>query len=316
MVIADQCVSDLLMTPSDTEAQEKLGIRCNFTPVLKHRRKDESWFLKHIASLLRDWGDAPLTEEFVFSLELCQLKTEQFEQMRGRAVSALRNTSNKGSLPIDTNKPPYEAPFFECRACFRVRKGRTKMHEHRIYCHANREAFIKIKALGLALKSECNSGSFIPSDDLPKALLDTEAQEKLGIRFDYVGTIRRYTDSDLLLDEHMRSQLKAWGKMPLTEEFVSNLGYPSNLELLERRRNEKWPVGPYRDSLDGLLDLNTPKRRSLLDSDASPPRKRNCTSSPVSLEVNSEDGNEDEDEANDEEWISKIWGLPLSEIFC
>lgn len=67
---------------------------------------------------------------------------------------------------------------------------------------------------------------------------------------------------------------------------MSNLGYPSNLELLERRRMKTRAVpAPYQESLDGLLDLDTPKKRSLPDSDATPPRKRNRTSGPLPLEV-------------------------------
>ena len=97
-------------------------------------------------------------------------------------------------------------------------------------------------------------------------------------------TIRGYTREDCLLDEDMRSQLEAWGSGPLTEEFVSDLGYPSNLKLLERRRLERMgPVGPYRESLDGLLDLDTPKKRPRLDADATPPSKRNRTSGSLPL---------------------------------
>lgn len=149
---------DMLTMSPDTEAQERLGIRYNFTPDLKYRSKDESWDLNNMRLLLSDWGDAPLTEEFVSKLGTSMMMTEQFEQMRGRAVSALRNATNKNSLPVNTNRPPRDAQKYRCRACSRVQRTLVGMHEHRIYCHVNREAYIKLKALGIARSSECSVG--------------------------------------------------------------------------------------------------------------------------------------------------------------
>lgn len=94
---------------------------------------------------------------------------------------------------------------------------------------------------------------------------------------------RGLRNSEALLLENMRSQLKAWGKAPLTEEFMSNLGHSSNLELLERRNMKKRTISN-RDFSGDLDDRNTSKKRSLLESDTTLPRKRNHTSGPLLLE--------------------------------
>lgn len=120
-----------------------------------------------------------------------------------------------------------------------------------------------------------------------------------------------FSDSECLFDENIRSQLRAWGKTPLTEEFVSNLGHPSNLDTIQGRNIKKKSTTDW-ESPSVSDDRAASKKRSPIDSDADLPHKRNCTSSPLSRDVDSEDGDQDEDE----EWVSRILDLPLSEIFC
>ena len=272
------------MTPPDTEVQEKLGIRYDFAPAPINKRQDEIHNLGLMILQADDWGKAPLTQEFVSRLGEFILPWD-LEEMRGRAVSDHRNVSNEGSLPIINKRPARHTRSNICRACFRGWRTAGTLHEHKRYCHVNREAYMKIKALGLTLRGNCSGWLFVPCDDLLKALPDSKSQEKIGIRFDYIRNIKGSFDSDRLFDENVRSQLKAWGQTPLTKEFVSNLGYPSNLELLETRRLEEMgPTGPYQESLDDLLDFDTPKKRALLDPNATPPRKRNRTSGPLPLE--------------------------------
>jgi hypothetical protein len=145
---------NLLMMLADTEVQEKLGIRYDFTPALEHRRHNESSYLRFMGSQLRRWRDAPLNKEFVSNLNE-SIYPRSLEDMRGRAVLGLRDASNRGSLPMITDRLPRGTPPFQCRACFRGWKNRMVLHEHKRHCHVNREAYLEINALGLRLKGKC-----------------------------------------------------------------------------------------------------------------------------------------------------------------
>lgn len=102
--VADQCLSDLLIYPPDTEAQKKLGIRCDFGPAPVTKWQDDMNILRCMISQADDWGKAPLTEEFVSKLGQVILHRD-LEEMRGRAVSNHPDASNEGSLPIIINRP-------------------------------------------------------------------------------------------------------------------------------------------------------------------------------------------------------------------
>lgn len=142
------------MILADTETQERLGLRYDFTPDLKNKRQDEWEYLGYMKRQLNDWGAAPLTEEFVSELEKC-IAPDELEWMREEAVSDLRRTSNKGSLPIFHNRMPWYSQF-KCRACSRGYKSAAQVRGHRLLCHANREAYLKVKALGLRLGGKCS----------------------------------------------------------------------------------------------------------------------------------------------------------------
>jgi hypothetical protein len=261
---------NLLMMLADTEVQEKLGIRYDFTPALEHRRRNESSYLRFMGSRLRRWGDAPLTKEFVSNLNE-SIYPRSLEDMRARAVLGLRDASNRGSLPMITDRLPRGTPPFQCRACFRGWKNCMALHEHKRHCHVNREAYLEINALGLRLKGKCIISWFRPRS-LLTILPDTAGQEKLGIRFDYVRNMRGFSESECTLGENMRSQLRAWGKAPLTEEFISNLGHSSNDEFLESREMERRRVLSANDPRD--YSWNSSKKRWLLDPDAAISRKK------------------------------------------
>lgn len=145
---------DLPMTPPDTEAQEKLGIRYDFAPAPENTKQDEMHDSRCMMLRVDDWGTAPLTKEFVSKLESF-IRPWDLERMRGRAVADHRNPSDLESLPIN-NRPACHVRLLKCRACSRGWRTAGELHHHKRLCHANREAYLKLNSLGLKLKGKCS----------------------------------------------------------------------------------------------------------------------------------------------------------------
>ncbi|KAH0291087.1 hypothetical protein M436DRAFT_67367 [Aureobasidium namibiae CBS 147.97] len=104
----------MLTTSPDTGAQEKLGLRYNFTPELEKRRHDESWCLNIMASYLWDWGDMWLLGDRALDEIIASRKRKRDaaaeDDVRASKVAALPDTDASISSH-GTHHAPHPPPL-------------------------------------------------------------------------------------------------------------------------------------------------------------------------------------------------------------
>lgn len=86
-------------------------------------------------------------------------------------------------------------------------------------------------------------------DDLLTNPVDTQVQEDLGIRYEYVLNPKLLNENEMEVVTEMRRQANKWGSIHLTPEVVQNLGNWSDGEIL-RVLNTKRKRTPAEDDLD------------------------------------------------------------------
>ncbi|THW16329.1 hypothetical protein D6D23_08578 [Aureobasidium pullulans] len=77
---------------------------------------------------------------------------------------------------------------------------------------------------------------------------DHEAQEKLGILYDFVLNERRISQHDRVEIERMKKHLQLWGDRPLTQIFVWRLGDFSDEELMSVESKKRKRASVYSDT--------------------------------------------------------------------
>ncbi|THY33288.1 hypothetical protein D6C99_10404, partial [Aureobasidium pullulans] len=133
--------------------------------------------------------------------------------------------SQRSILPLEKREPPK----FWCKACQRGFWDLEISTKHKRTCHVNRKQFFKVTALGLDPK-------------------DHEAQEKLGILYDFVPNERRISQHDRVEIERMKKHLQLWGDRPLTWNFVWRLGDFSDEEFMSAESKKRKRASLYGDT--------------------------------------------------------------------
>lgn len=77
---------------------------------------------------------------------------------------------------------------------------------------------------------------------------DHEAQEKLGILYDFVPNERRISQHDRIEIERMKKHLQLWGDRPLTWNFVWRLGDFSDEEFMSAESKKRKRASLYGDT--------------------------------------------------------------------
>ncbi|KAG9950541.1 hypothetical protein KCU85_g3443, partial [Aureobasidium melanogenum] len=119
---------------------------------------------------------------------------------------------------------------YECRGCRKEYVKHQRFWDHTHSCKSNRDAYLKILALELDPE-------------------DTQVQEDLGIRYEYVLNPKLLNENEMEVVTEMRRQANKWGSIHLTPEVVQNLGNWSDGEIL-RVLNTKRKRTPAEDDLD------------------------------------------------------------------